>query len=555
LTGERRSGDRRAATRDVVPVESGHLETVSSTNVPGARRGRGTRFPTRRADRKRVKVLFFAANAASETRLGLDLEYRAIEQRIQEARYRDAFQLVPKFATHVDDIQKALLEHQPDIVHFACHGSPQAQLVLLSEGSEPAPVPAPALVSLFRVLRDNLTLVVLNACFAGEQAAAIRESATISIGMRERVDDKVAITFASHLYGALAYGRSVGDAFDLGVAAIEASGSRQGHVPELFTAKGVDAHSVHVLREGRRWGFWLLATVVVCLISALAWHVVAPSEPATLPQFPGMVRFSREGIRLGVFDRSRRPAACASLERTEDCAELEHPEAVAEAIQESFHLDQHEVTNGDFAAWLDAHPDLWKLAPYDVLETRHAPETPLARTASECGGGFIVTQQMRVRADPEKSRWPVNCVTWYGASAYCRAQGKRLPLEAEWELAAKGSDGRPFPWGADMPRHDGVVFDRRDGAEPHALDVGVSTQDASPEDVRDLGGNVAEWVEDGRGLAQVKTIRGGSWASRGACHVLASGCKRIPAETYGQDVGFRCARSATNRDQRTGVLP
>ena len=155
----------------------------------------------------------------------------------------------------------------------------------------------------------------------------------------------------------------------------------------------------------------------------------------------------------------------------------------------------------------------------------------------------------RVVASPEKATWPVVCVTWRGASEYCRAQHKRLPLDAEWELAARGLDGRPFPWGTDLPRQDSVAFDLRDGTAAHPRDVGTSSQDRSPDGIRDLGGNAAEWIEDGRGDTSTKTIRGGSWASRGACHVLGVSCKRIMLDAsgpYGPDVGFRCARSVTH---------
>ena len=162
-----------------------------------------------------------------------------------------------------------------------------------------------------------------------------------------------------------------------------------------------------------------------------------------------------------------------------------------------------------------------------------------------CGGGLAITAEGRALASPDKARWPAVCVTWHGANEYCRAQHKRLPLEAEWELAAKGREGRPFPWGADLPRQDGVAFDSRDGAAAHPGDVGSSPQDVSPEGVHDLGGNVAEWVEDGRGVIDAKTIRGGSWGSRGPCHLLGSGCKRIRTDehSYSKDVGFRCASS------------
>jgi len=501
--------------------------------------------PDVRAARKRVKILFFAANIPSGDRLALDREFRAIEQSIHAARHRDIFQLIPKFAAQVGDLQQALLEHRPDVVHFACHGSAQAELFLLTEAAEAAPVPADALVSMFRVLRDNLALVVLNACFASEQASAIRQSVGLSIGMSQRVEDRVAITFASALYGALAYGRSVREAFELGRAAIAASGSRQSQVPQLFAATGVDARTVYLVRRD-----WRRIAVVAFLVAALCaslglgwWLHRKPEPPRSSPPDPRMVRFSAADIQLGVFSPASRPQVCSSLGADEDCAERGNPEKVAVTHLEAFDLDRDEVTNREFADWLNSWAEMWKPGTEGVIETVGAA-IPLASTAEACAG--LTMADGRIRAAAERARWPVVCVTWQGASEYCRAHGKRLPLEAEWELAAKGPEGRPFPWGAAMPRPDGVAFGLRDSPEAHPREVGASFEDVSPQGLHDLGGNVAEWVDSDRARKGEKTFRGGSWASTGPCRLLGSGCKHRPDENYGLDLGFRCASSVMN---------
>jgi formylglycine-generating enzyme required for sulfatase activity len=256
-----------------------------------------------------------------------------------------------------------------------------------------------------------------------------------------------------------------------------------------------------------------------------------------------MVRFDGGTTRPGVFAASARPRPCASLTVAEDAAVLEHPEQVAEVRLEPFDLDELEVTNRELAEWLNAQADTWAATPDGVVNTRRGGAIPLVLAAEECGGGLTLSADGRVHAHPAQLNWPAVCVTWHGASEYCRAQKKRLPLEAEWELAAKGRSGRPFPWGDEMPRQDGVTFDLRDSAVAHPQNVGTSLQDVSPEGVRDLGGSVAEWVEDDRGLEGEKTIRGGSWASRGPCHLLGSGRKHVPAARFARDVGFRCASS------------
>jgi formylglycine-generating enzyme required for sulfatase activity len=493
-----------------------------------------------------VKVLFIAANAYQGDKLALDEEYRAIEESIRKARHREAFQLIAVLAARQRDLQQALLDHRPDVVHFACHGNSQEEILLLDEGPALGAVSAEALASLFRVLHDNLALVVFNACFASGQAAAIRQHAGIAIGMRERIEDSVSIAFATSLYGALAGGCSVLDAFDLAVAAVEAMDARWRRVPELFVGSGWDAGSVRLAgRAGPRWILWAAALAVLGAALLVAWLArSAPSEPALVPP-PGMARFAAMTLHRDALAASDNPVVCPPEDGPAACAVL--PLGPGEAVAlAAFDLDVNEVTNSDYARWLMRRADLWTVTEKGVVRTRGVPEVPLVLASEKCGGGLTVIGEDLVVVEPRKASWPVVCVTWHGASEYCREQNKRLPLEAEWELAARGREGRAFPWGAAPPHQDGVAFDLRDGASPHPRDVGTSPQDVSPEGIRDLGGNVAEWVEDGRGTIDRKTIRGGSWASRGPCNVLGSSCKRValgPGGPYGPDLGFRCASS------------
>jgi formylglycine-generating enzyme required for sulfatase activity len=539
----------RPSARDVAVAEP-----ADARPAPRLARASGT-LPVARATsksspagRQSVKILFVAANTGSHDQLALDVEYRAIEDSLHAGRYRDAFQLIPKLAARPSDLQQALLEHCPDVVHFACHGTSQAELVLLADRAGDARISPGALASMLRVLRDNVTLVVFNACFSGEQAQAIRRSAGLAIGVGARIDDAAAIAFASALYGALAYGRSVRDAFELGVAAIQAAHPRQEALPELFEEPGLDAGSVSLVDEAPRPAprLRVLGGATACASLALVWWLLRAPERPEAPPSPShsMTRFAGGLIRPGVFARSQRPPMCASLTADEDAAVREHPENVAELRVGPFELDVREVTNRQFADWLNAQAGPWEATAHGIIKTRQQPAIRLALASEDCVGGLTITPEGRVRAGAEQASWPVVCVTWYGAREYCRAQSKRLPLETEWELAAKGSGGRPFPWGAELPRHDGVMFDLCDAAAPHPGQVGSSPQDVSPEGVHDLGGSVAEWVEDNRGLPDEQTIRG---ASRGPCYLLGSGRKHVPAERFGKDIGFRCASSVIDQ--------
>jgi hypothetical protein len=121
--------------------------------------------------------------------------------------------------------------------------------------------------------------VIFNACFASAQASAIRRSARVTIGMRARIEDKSAIAFAAALYGALAYGRSVREAFDLGVAALD---SHQRELPELFTRPGVDASRVYLVERRRfRAPHVGLVALLACAALVVGWRWLAPASLAS----------------------------------------------------------------------------------------------------------------------------------------------------------------------------------------------------------------------------------------------------------------------------------
>jgi len=111
-----------------------------------------------------------------------------------------------------------------------------------------------------------------------------------------------------------------------------------------------------------------------------------------------------------------------------------------------------------------------------------------------CVQAGVCTGPRRFGADYERPRQPVVGVSWHDATAYCRWAGGRLPTEAEWEKAARGTDGRRFPWG-DEPEPDDsrAVF----ASHTHGpADVGGRPAGASPYGALDMAGNVWEWVKD-----------------------------------------------------------
>jgi formylglycine-generating enzyme required for sulfatase activity len=196
-----------------------------------------------------------------------------------------------------------------------------------------------------------------------------------------------------------------------------------------------------------------------------------------------------------------------------------------------------------------------------------APEPGQDGLGSLCNG---------MRAD--RQNHPINCVDWDQATAYCAFVNKRLPSGAEWEYAARGGDGRTYPWGNEAPSAkrlnacgsecravrkrlglgDSVMYEDNDGWEATAP-VGSFQSGVSPFGALDMAGNVWEWTADWYGAYTTGTtgtsvnphgpeegiarvLRGGGWGINDA-----SGVRGAYRDWYGQavrytDLGLRCAR-------------
>lgn len=138
------------------------------------------------------------------------------------------------------DLQELLLRHQPHIVHFSGHGSSAGQLLLEDDRGRDFAVPPDAPSRLFAILRDRdrVRCVVLNACYSEPQAQAIAAHIDCVIGMPDAIGDAASLNFAASFYQALAYGRDVQTAFDLGCNRIDLHGLDEPGKPRLLAQRG-----------------------------------------------------------------------------------------------------------------------------------------------------------------------------------------------------------------------------------------------------------------------------------------------------------------------------
>lgn len=238
----------------------------------------------------------------------------------------------------------------------------------------------------------------------------------------------------------------------------------------------------------------------------------------------------------------------------------------------AFQIDTYEVTNAQYKAFVHATqrvpPQIWNEMGYVFTEDQlqKKEEAELRTLATDVFRLDMDTRTMSkdallaamIKQQQAFDNYPAGGMTWFDAYAFCAWRGARLPSEAEWEKAARGADGREYPWGNNWdPKIAGTGDDvgQDEGFSP----VGSFPKSASPYGVHDMAGNVWEWVQDWYDAypksdytskdfgKKNKVIRGGSG---GMGHYAisyfyrASTRQNAEPEMQSDDVGFRCAKDA-----------
>lgn len=267
----------------------------------------------------------------------------------------------------------------------------------------------------------------------------------------------------------------------------------------------------------------LVSCVLVAAMTQPSWTAGGPLEQLRKPRPVPETRSDPEApvavIPEGVFRMGANGTDTLEDERPQHAVWIDR-----------FEMDRYEVTTGHYAEFLasTAHPPPWQWEAVNL--TQHQDR-------------------------------PVIGVSWFDADDYCRWRGKRLPTEAEWEKAARGTDGRLFPWGNQVPHEGSANFGL--GARFSYSQVLTPVQryehGRSPYGLHQMAGNAGEWVADwyganyyetgslknptGPDLGSFRVVRGGSWSDLPK-YLLTYGRFKLPPETRNSYTGFRCARTS-----------
>ena len=295
-----------------------------------------------------------------------------------------------------------------------------------------------------------------------------------------------------------------------------------------------------------RWPLLALAAFFVILV----WFLMGRGEPGPRPILtvaPGERVWEKDGsiivhVPAGEFLMGSPPG---------EGYDNEHPQHTVYVSE--FWIDKTEVTNAKY---------------------RKCVEAGTCRAPTTCDWGEPTY------SDSSKTDHPVVCVSWHDAKTYCEWTGKRLPTEAEWAKAARGTDGRKYPWGnsfdgskvnfCDVNCESDLKDRSADDGYQRTAPVGSYPEGASPYGALDMAGNVEEWCQDwydedyyasspqrdpqGPSSGLHRVVRGGSWVHNSGGYVRAAW--RLRAGVRISFIGFRCvSQSPVGYDTPTPVPP
>jgi formylglycine-generating enzyme required for sulfatase activity len=216
-----------------------------------------------------------------------------------------------------------------------------------------------------------------------------------------------------------------------------------------------------------------------------------------------------------------------------------------------YYIDKYEVTWARYAAYLNEALSLGTISATSTTVTQNGKEL-IPLDEYWCYIEYV-DAEFTVKGGYED--YPAEYISWYGAEAYAEHYYKRLPTEAEWEKAARGTDGWIYPWGNERPNPRYLNFNNQVGDTTPA---GFYPPGASPYGAFDMAGNVAEWAADwysedtyassegrnpsGPETGEYRVLRGGSWFNPPRAVRTTFRLWNLAGLGF-ETGGFRCARS------------
>jgi hypothetical protein len=179
----------------------------------------------------KITLLLVSASPDHATRLRVDIEHRRIGDKIRGSRHRDRFNVVQLQAARFEDLQTALHEHLPHVLHISSHGFPDGSLGFEAGDDGNDKVSKKRLLRLFKAVGDNLRVVFFNACHSSSCVCDMTPTVDLTIGMSSAVTDAAAIAFSAAFYEAIGFGRTVEKAFDAALSNLDVEDDE---VPQLF---------------------------------------------------------------------------------------------------------------------------------------------------------------------------------------------------------------------------------------------------------------------------------------------------------------------------------
>jgi len=421
-----------------------------------------------------MKILILAANPKNTPQLRLDEEVREIEEGLIRAKQRDRFELVQRWAARPRDMQRAILELHPQIVHFSGHGTGEDGLVLENGQGQAQLVPTAALAGLFELFADQVQCVLLNACYSEVQGQAIAQHIPYVIGMKQAIGDIAAREFSVGFYDALGAGRDMEFAFKYARNSIQMTGLTQDLTPVFLRGKS--------------------SALPDTADPPLTQHQLTPQPNFTYP------RFSFEVVTVdpwGQIIGRRKASASYQILDLGQGVTLEMVKVPGGTFMMGSPSDELERTEDEGPQHPVTLTDFW-IGKYPVTHTQWWAAVALPR--------------VDLNLDPNPSTYkgdnrPVEHVTWFEAMEFCarvsthNGQPCTLPSEAQWEYACRAGTTKPFYFGetlttdlANYASNYTYSSGPKGTYRQEATDVGSFSPNGFG--LYDMHGNVWEWCLD-----------------------------------------------------------